>query len=301
MKVRPAARPRKRWRRLLFGLGGLVAVGLLAAAGCSFLGPGFAPAIATPEMAADAIQSRFIDFGDERVHYVVAGRTDGPTILFVHGSPGTWEAWRGYLRDPGLGDRARLIAVDRLGFGGSARGHAEPALERQAGALAAVLQAESAAPAIVVGHSLGGPIAARLAVDAPARVSALVLLAPSIDPAQERHRWFNVAGSMRVVQWFLAADWTTSNREIWPLRGELTRLGARLAEVRCPVVILQGTKDSLVPPENSEYGRRAFTGTPIELRWIPGADHFIPWSHAGLVRTAILGLLDRQPHHSGSR
>jgi pimeloyl-ACP methyl ester carboxylesterase len=162
-----------------------------------------------------------------------------------------------------------------------------------------VLQAETAAPAIVVGHSLGGPIAARLAVDSPTEVSALVLLAPSIDPAQERHRWFNIAGSLRVVQWFLAVDWTTSNREIWPLRGELTRLGARLAEVSCPVVTLQGTKDSLVPPENSEYCRRTFTGAPVEVRWIPGADHFIPWSHAGIVRTAILGLLDRQPHHSG--
>jgi pimeloyl-ACP methyl ester carboxylesterase len=293
----PPPRPRKRWRRILFGLGGLLVVALLAAAGCSFLGPGFKPVVATPEMAAQALESRFVDFGDERLHYVVAGRSDGPVLLFVHGSPGTWEAWRGYLRDPELRRRARLIAVDRLGFGGSERGQAEPSLERQAAALVAVLGAESAAAAIVVSHSLGGPIAARLAVDAPERTSGLVLVAPSIDPALEKHRWYNVAGSLRVVQWFLAVDWTTSNREIWLLRGELERLGRRLPEVTCPVVIVQGTKDTLVPPSNADYVRRAMTRTPVEIEWVEGGNHFVLWEKPALVRRAILGLLD----HPGDR
>ncbi len=293
MEVPPPGRPRRRRRRLLVAFGALIGAALLAAAGCSFLGPGFAPAVATPEMAAEALESRFADFGDERIHYVVAGRQGGPVVLFVHGSPGTWEAWRGYLRDPGLRQRARLVAVDRPGFGASDRGRAEPSLERQAAALGAVLSAEGARSAIVVGHSLGGPVAARFAVDAPARVDALLLIAPSIDPAQEKHRWFNVAGSMRVVQWFLAVDWTTSNREIWPLRGELERLGARLGEVACPVVIVQGTKDTLVPPVNAEYGQQAFTHAPVEVRWVPNADHFVVWSQPALIRETIGNLLDR--------
>lgn len=301
MKVRSAARPRRRWRRLLIGLGGVAALGLLAAAGCSFLGPGFAPSVATPEMASDAIESRFADFGDERLHYAVAGRQDGPVILFVHGSPGTWEAWRGYLRDPELRGRARLIAVDRLGFGGSERGQAEPSLERQAAALLAVLRAEGAGPAVVVGHSLGGPVAARMAVDAPAAVRALLLLAPSIDPALEKHRWFNVAGSLRLVQWFLAVDWTTSNREIWPLRAELERLGGRLPEVSCPVVIVQGTKDTLVPPANAEYAQRAFARAQVEVEWVRDASHFIVWENPALVRRAIVALLDRPSRSVGGR
>src|SRR3546814_16092495 len=46
------------------------------------------------------------------------------------------------------------------------------------------------APAIVVGHSLGGPIAAKLAMDYPDRVRGLLLLAPSVAPALEAPRWY---------------------------------------------------------------------------------------------------------------
>src|SRR3546814_18455192 len=59
------------------------------------------------------------------------------------------------------------------------------------------------APAIVVGHSLGGPIAAKLAMDYPDRVRGLLLLAPSVAPALEAPRWYQRLATWRVVQWLL--------------------------------------------------------------------------------------------------
>jgi pimeloyl-ACP methyl ester carboxylesterase len=264
------------------------------------LGGEFAPAVATPEMAAAALESRWAPLESKRIHYVAAGRAGAPPLLLVHGSPGTWEAWGGYLRDPELRDQARLLAVDRPGFGGTARGRAEPSLARQAAALAAVLAAEGGGPAVVAGHSLGGPIAVRLAVDRPELVRALVLVAPSIDPALEERRWFHHAGSWRAVQWFLPVDWITSNREIWPLRDELAALAARLGEVRVPVTVIQGEADELVPAANADFVARAFAAAPVAVERHPELGHFLLWQRPELVRRALLASLAASPDRSAT-
>ena len=258
------------------------------------LAEGFAPAVATPEMARQALASRWAPGADGlRVHYVAAGNLAAPRrVLFVHGSPGTWEAWRGYLTDAGLARDAALFAVDRPGFGGTARGRAEGSLERQAAALAAVLDREGGRPAVIAGHSLGGPIAARLAIDRPDLVHGLLLVAPSIDPELEKRRWFNVAGSLRVVQWFLGVDWIASNREIWPLRDELAAMAPRLGEIRAPVVVIQGEKDELVDPANADFVARTFTGATVEVERFPEHGHFLLWQRPELVRAPLARLLD---------
>lgn len=282
----------KRRRRWIIAAGCALFV-LLLPLGCSFIGPGFAPVIDTPEMRAEALSSHFVETPEGRMHYVAAGLPlpVSARVLFVHGSPGTWEGWKGYLTDPELRTAARLLAVDRLGFGGSERGKTEPSLAKQAAALAAVLESEPGPPAIVVGHSLGGPIAARLAMDRPDLVAGLLLIAPSIDPAEEQHHWYNVAGATMVVQWFLAIDWTVSNRELWPLKKELTAMLPLWKTVRCPTVLVQGLADDLVPPGNAAFAERSLSAGNLRVDRYPGENHFILWKRPETVRAPLLELL----------
>jgi dienelactone hydrolase len=184
-----------------------------------------------------------------------------------------------------------LLAPDRLGFGGSERGRAEPSLASQAAALAAVLESEPGPPAVVVGHSLGGPIAARLAIDRPDLVAGLLLVAPSIDPAEERHRWYNIAGATVVVQWFLPIDWTVSNRELWPLKQELEAMLPLWAGVRCPTIVVQGLADDLVPPGNADFAELRLAPGKVRIDRYPGENHFILWKRPETVRKPLLDLL----------
>lgn len=280
---------RRRW--LLLGAA-VFAVGVLPL-GCSMFGPQFEPAIDTPEMRAHELASRFVSSAAGRLHYVDAGRAlPAPArVLFVHGSPGTWDGWKGYLEDPELRAAARLIAADRLGFGGSERGRAVPSLATQAAALAAVLEHEPGPPAVVVGHSLGGPIAARLAMDRPDLVAGLLLVAPSIDPEEERHRWYNVAGATLVVQWFLPVDWTISNRELWPLKRELEAMLPLWSAIRCPTIVVQGLADDLVPPGNADFAERRLPAGAVRVDRYPGENHFILWKRPETVRGPLLELI----------
>src|SRR5499427_4082566 len=79
---------------------------------------------------------------------------------------------------PALTGHAQLLAPDLPGYGGSPLGQTAPTLEGYQAWLLAFLDAAGLQRAVLAGLSLGGGIALRTALDAPARVAGLVLLAP---------------------------------------------------------------------------------------------------------------------------
>ncbi len=251
------------------------------------------PRLAAPgEAPGPALESHFLQLPDREIHFVVSGLEEGPQVLFLHGSPGSWRAFRSYLEDPDLAARARLISLDRPGFGSSGRGQVEVSLPRHAGAAAAVLEALGGRRAIVVGHSYGGPVAAQLAVDRPDLVAALVLVAPSIDPGLEELRWFNRVASSALAERLLPRDLVTSNREILPLAGELAALSPRWGEIRAPVIVIQGQRDRLVHPGNADFAERVLTGAPLRVKRLPSVGHLIPWTRPATIKGPLLQLLD---------
>lgn len=121
------------------------------------------------------------------MYYVAVGDTSKQTVLFVHGSPGTWDNFLYFLADSSALENYRLIAVDRPGFGKSGNGIPERSLTQQAEVINEVLVKEQTS-AILVGHSYGGPVIARMAIDFPCQSDALVFVAASVDPELEKNK-----------------------------------------------------------------------------------------------------------------
>lgn len=213
-----------------------------------------------------------------------AGDPNAPRVLYLHGTPGTAEAWADYLVEP-VG-ATESVAIDRPGFGASAGSGVVVAFADQASAAEPLLVERGGARTVVVGHSLGGPIAARLAADHPERVGAIVLLAASLSPELEKPRWFNHAG--RAFSAFLPGALRASNAEIMAAPEQTKLLGAALASVTCPVVIVHGTKDSLVPYANVSYMQRMFvSAASVEIVTLENEGHMLPWTREAEVRAAI--------------
>jgi pimeloyl-ACP methyl ester carboxylesterase len=101
---------------------------------------------------------------------------EGSPLLLVNGYAATGADW-----DPGflaaLGESFTVICPDNRGVGGSELGAEELTIDGMAADLEALLDALEIERATVVGWSMGGFIAQRLAARAPARVAALALLA----------------------------------------------------------------------------------------------------------------------------
>src|SRR5215217_7401009 len=104
-------------------------------------------------------------------HYQVSG--SGPPLIFLHGLAGSFSWWRRNV--DACSEHFRTYCVDFVGFGGS-RGLGRFDLEQSIPLLLAWMDEREIPRANVVGHSMGGLIAARLAAEAPDRIDKLVLV-----------------------------------------------------------------------------------------------------------------------------
>ena len=225
------------------------------------------------------------------IHVAKTGDGKRPTVVFVHGSPGSWDNFIHMLSDEELTSRYTVVAVDRPGFGRTLPKGPEPSLKVQARRIhRAVVGSGAPMPAIWIGHSLGGPVIARLAIDYPESVSGLVLAAPSMDPELEKKKWFNYVAKVPPIKWGLSREWRNSNEEIFPHKEELALLANDLEKLKANTIVVHGDKDSLVPVENADYVKERLKSAKVELRILKGVDHFTPWTHPWELKDAAHSL-----------
>jgi pimeloyl-ACP methyl ester carboxylesterase len=224
------------------------------------------------------------------VSYLRAGTAGGLPLILIHGTPGEATGWTDYLMEPIAG--ADVMAVDRPGFGASEPDGAVVDLDAQAEAVAALFPADGR-KAILVGHSLGGAVAAWTAAIRPDRIQAVVLLASSLDPAQESIHPMQHVGDSFLVSWMLPRAIKNSNTELMAFKPQLDRLAQLLGRITAPVIIVHGTKDDLVPFANVAYMQRMLTGAAcVETIVLEGQNHFLPWNSEPTVRRAMVWALN---------
>jgi pimeloyl-ACP methyl ester carboxylesterase len=133
--------------------------------------------------------AEWLDAGGILVRTVRAGAGD-TTLLLLHGYGESLTTWRAVF-DP-LASTARVVAIDLPGFGGSAKPNVPYSLPALTERLSRFIDRWTTGTVVVVGHSMGGELAAALALARPDRVKLLVLIAP----AGYRIGLGGIAGSM---------------------------------------------------------------------------------------------------------
>ena len=120
------------------------------------------------------------------IRWAVRDEGAGHPVLLLHGFTGTSDAWDDH--GAGLVVGHRILVPCLPGHGGTTAPPEAMSVEATADALAALLVARAAAPAHVVGYSLGARVALRLAVAHPDVVDRLVLESPSAGLPTEAER-----------------------------------------------------------------------------------------------------------------
>lgn len=98
---------------------------------------------------------------------------DGPPVVLLHGQGGWAGVWLPVIGD--LVKTHQVVAPDLPGLGASEAPAGPPGADTVLAWLGELIDQTCATPPVVVGHSLGGSIAARFAVDHGDRLAGLVL------------------------------------------------------------------------------------------------------------------------------
>jgi magnesium chelatase accessory protein len=250
----------------------------------------------------------------------------GPPALLVHGTAGATHSWRGLA--PLLAKTFRLLLEDLPGHGfTTSHQRADMSLPGIARALAALLAKLEFAPKLVVGHSAGAAIAARLIAEGKIAPDLFVAINGAFLPFEgfAGQLFPAVARLLRVNP--LAARffaWTTDRGSVANMiagmgsrldaRGvelytrllsapshcagaldmmanwDLTRMQADLARIKCPVLLIVGGKDKAVRPEDAAKVAQLLPRATIET--LPDLGHLAheenPQAVAALILTAAV-------------
>ena len=243
-----------------------------------------------------------------------SGAASGCTVFLVHGTGGRAEQWR--LVWPGLlAAGHRVVAFDALGHGASPtprhwRSYAGPEWVAD---LRCLLDRETSATKLLIGHSYGSLIALAALLLPGAPVERAVLLAPPAPDALPRAprlaylpvpvlEWMRpqLSAGFRAAAWgpdaataMVDAETVLSDRNslyvfkaMWRQWLQLAPLA--LAGLTTPVQILAGEADRLTPPAGAQRLSDMLPHAPLEV--LPGCGHQIPLERPQAVVQAVLSV-----------
>lgn len=229
-----------------------------------------------------------IEWNGMKIGFAAIGNDSAQRVILVHGSPGNWNNFYNVLDDDSLSKDHYIIAIDRYGYGLTEGTHGEPDLSIHAGYIHEFCKpSKGGKKPILVGHSLGGPIVIKSAIDYSHDLTGVISLAGSFDPKLEPNEWFRGLFKVFPFNLLFSRDLKASNDELFTHRSELEKMGRDWSKINCKVTIIQGGKDNLVAPGNFEFAKKKLTGKNVILTFIPNEDHFIPFMHPEPLLNAI--------------
>lgn len=221
-------------------------------------------------------------------------------LVCVHGLAASSRWWKPVV--PALAERfdVRLVDLPRFRFLSRTR----PA--DAAAWLGRWLDDEELGAPVLLGHSLGGLIAAQLAARQPDRINSLVLVDPAGVPSGRALPLepLALANAMTRIRprffALLAADALRWGPDAM-LRGGLYAVGTDirvdLASIRTPTLVVWGEHDTLIPRRLAETWRDAIPGAQLTV--IPHAAHVPMVENPSAFVHAIFDFLEERPDESG--
>jgi pyruvate dehydrogenase E2 component (dihydrolipoamide acetyltransferase) len=267
------------------------------------------PAAAAAEEAEGAGPQN-IEVAGRRLRYLELGEGNGVPVLLVHGFGADLNTWM--FTQPALAAGRRAVALDLPGHGGSAKEVGAGDVESLTDAVEGALGALGVERVHLVGHSMGGAIAASLALRRPGLVSSLTLIAsaglgPEVnasfidgfvrmarrreatevigllvrDPAlvsramvEDVLRYKRLDGVPEALA-KIAVVWFPGGRQSLDLTG-------RIADLAMPVQLIWGRDDRIIPVANAEA-----LASRLPVHILDAAGHLPHMEKAGEVSRLI--------------
>jgi pimeloyl-ACP methyl ester carboxylesterase len=253
------------------------------------------------------------------MYYEIIGQ--GQPLVMIRGIGSNADHW--YEQVPALSKKYQLLVFDNRGIARSSDPGRSFSTKDMAADTAALMEAVGVKKAHILGYSMGGMIAQELALAYPAKIKGLILVATDcgislrIEARPEYSRLFTemirlgtneaktaAAGCLFAKQTFesrpdivqryaevslrFPAPQKTLERQ-WEA---ITRHDAcsRLQNITAPTLVITGSEDVLIPPENARVLAKRIPGA--RMRCFDGGGHLFVVEQPHQFNEAVLGFLD---------
>ena len=262
------------------------------------------------EAEAEGVKPQDIEVGGRRLRYLELGEGNGVPVLLVHGFGADLNTWM--FTQPALAARRRTVALDLPGHGGSAKEVGAGDVDSLTDAVEGALGALGVEQVHFVGHSMGGAVAASLALRRPERAASLTMIAsaglgPEINTSfidgfvrmARRREAAEVIGLLvhdpALVSRAMVEDVLRYKRldgvsaalakvaEAWFSGGRQSLdLTSRIAELAMPVQVIWGRDDRIIPVAHAEV-----LADRLTVHILEAAGHLPHMEKAGEVNRLI--------------
>ena len=220
--------------------------------------------------------------------------TSKENLIFVHGAPSSWDAYKSYLSDSLLKANYNLISYDRPGYGQSSKIFSYPKIDLQAKAIQVLMDSLRIKKASLITHSYGGPIGTLFAGEHPERTSSLILFSPVIAPKHEKMFWFSYLAIWPWTRWVLPHSLKAAGSEKKFHAQELMACDDKFKLVKCPVLHMHSLDDFLAPGKaNIDYIRNTIDNKVLKIETFIDLGHLFIFFKDKMVKAAILDFLHK--------
>jgi pimeloyl-ACP methyl ester carboxylesterase len=271
----------------------------------------FAVGIGTAVGQTSSAESRFAKLDDTRTHYVNYGKGDQALVL-IHGWTQSADAWRDNIAD--LSRRNRLIVIELPGHGQSDKPQTTYSMDYFARAVEAVMRDAKVKRAVLVGHSMGTPVARQFYRKYPDKVLGIVIVDGSLRPFGDKAMIDQMMAGFRGPQYrdavnqmmgFIAGPNlsaevkqrinsasmnTPQNVLVSAFEGMLDNSIWTEDKINVPVLAVMA-KTALLPP-NAEESFRAIAPT-LDFQIFDGVGHFVMMEKPKEFDAAVIAWLDK--------
>ncbi len=268
-------------------------------------------------LAYAGFHNEYTTIRGNRIHYYEGG--SGAPVVLVHGLGSRAEDWANLMQQL---KRAgfHVYAIDLLGYGRSARpADASYSIPEEAQYVEEFLAQHGLQKVNLVGWSMGGWVAMRVALDQPARIARLVLcdsagirfvpsftmfdFEPTTIPAVQRLYRMLMPQPASLPD-FLARDMVRKFKELnWVVdrsarsmfRGD-DLLDGKLSDLQMPTLILWGKQDHLIPLATGVSMHQQIPQSVLEI--YDGCGHLAPGQCAARIGPRLIDFLKGQEPQS---
>lgn len=268
--------------------------------------------LVTANAAGSKVQSRFATLDGARVHYVNYGKGD-EAVVFIHGWTCNIDSWRDQL--PEFAKEYRVIALDLPGHGESDKPQVTYSMDYFARAVDAVLRDAKVQHAVLVGHSMGTPVARQFYRKYPDKVRGIVVVDGVLQPFGDGKMVENMLAGFRSPQYReVAANMMTMISG--PNLPQEARDRIKASEAKTPQHVFVGAmegmmepsiwiddkinvpvlaimaKTPLLPPDIEQTAHRI--APDLDFRLWEGVGHFLMMERPKEFNEAVLGYLKQK-------